>query len=795
MPEQNSSENVFRFVNIRPVTLDQATTTGGIRDESPVGLAAPQAAQRRPEAVRPSLSAPDPESMLRAVRELTALTRPEKLNLPSTGATPNGYEKGVPFSLNELALTRLSAETHAVLAALDLAPEQYPLDALVHAIEAQIPVVPLYPRPITTSAVPNDPPEALPYIKDVGVADLLVVKQHLKAYERVDIAHIENVLIGEKKSRNHRTLERSEDTFTVEKETITEKQTELETANRFELNRETNLTAKRDQQFGFGLTVSGKYGPTIDFTSNLTASSTSSTDESAKSATRYAKDVVERSLERVVERVREEQVRKLIRETEETNLHELQNTTDKHISGVYQFVEKVYDSQVFNYGIRQMFDFMVPEPSSYLWYVESTKSELNLPTPPPKLETLVPTADSINSWNYLSLSARYGVDGIEAPPPNFITVAGAVAHGQDATGSGEEGQPRTVLDKEVAVPAGYRPLRATLRPLALTDNTLTLAVALGHSRVVWRPAGAELMSVGSGQTLASSSSLALALLTDSYPYDASSKLPLHVMAFETNTFSVAVEVVFAITQDAYRNWQIKTYDKLLAAYREAFQRYESSVAELEAKADAEASRTTIRFGAPPSENLKTLKAELKKHCLAIVTRQRFEQFDTVKDGDPPFFGFPEAAEEGSYIRFFEQAFEWDQMQYVFYPYFWARTATWAERFLRADVDEEFRDFLKAGAARVVVPVRPGFEQALAYFLETTKIWNGEGEPPIHSPLYISIITEIQERTGAPQGEVPVGEPWETRIPTPLVILRSEQHLPKWERVAALDWEWEEVQES
>jgi hypothetical protein len=336
-----------------------------------------------------------------------------------------------------------------------------------------------------------------------------------------------------------------------------------------------------------------------------------------------------------------------------------------------------------------------------------------------------------------------------------------------------------------------------LRPLALTDDTLTLAVALGHARVVWRPASNELTNVGSGHALASTSQLDLVLLTDSHPYDAGSKLPLHVMAFETNTFSVAVEVVFVRTDEAYRTWQIKTYDKILNAYREAVQKYEAKVAELQAKAENEAARTTIRFGAPPSENLKTLKAELKKHCLAIITRQRFEHFDAVQDGDPPFFGFPEAATQGSFVRFFEQAFEWDQMQWVFYPYFWGRQAKWAERFLRADVDEDFQEFLKAGAARVVVPARTGFEEALTYYLETGEIWNGAGAPPpIHSPLYVSIITEIRERTGAPQGEIAVGEPWETRIPTPLVILRSEEKLPKWERVGgADDWEWEEVPEA
>ena len=93
-----------------------------------------------------------------------------------------------------------------------------------------------------------------------------------------------------------------------------------------------------------------------------------------------------------------------------------------------------------------------------------------------------------------------------------------------------------------------------------------------------------------------------------------------------------------------------------------------------------------------------------------------------------------------------------------------------------------------------MPVRQGFEVALTHYLETGEIWNGEGEPPvINSPLYVPIITEIQERTGASQGEIAVGDPWPTRLPTPLVILRSEDNLPEWERVDPTGWEWQEVE--
>jgi hypothetical protein len=742
------------------------------------------------EAVALALTSAEP--VYGALEEIAALVHPAFLNLPSdgVGSSPSGR----PFTLNDEGKKRLTDTATDVLDELGLDTATEAVDSIIQALEMALAagVAVGVPPILAKSPPPSDPPEELPYLRDVGVADLLVVKQHLRRYERTDIAHIENVLIGETKSRTHRALERVEETITQERETIRERETELETAERFELNREMARTVQRDQEFGFSLSVSGKYGPSVEFTSNLQGSTSTSTEESVRSATRYAKDIAERSLERVVERVREEQVRRILREEEETNLHELENATNHHISGVYQFLEKVYESQVFNYGIREMFDFMVPEPASYLWYLEGSESELNLPTPPPRLDAYVSDATEITELLYPSLAAVFQAEGIEPPPPRFLITSAAVFHGQDAEGDAEVGKPRSVMNKDLDIPDGYRPYRALLRPLALTDDSLTLAITVGHTRRVWTP-GSGQIDIDDEDHELGAESLDLSLLSESYLHENQGKLPMNVLAFETNSYSVAADVMFMRTDDEYKKWQLKTYDTLAAAYQDLVGRYDATVAELKAEAEAKAVDTTTRFGAPPSQNLKTIKAELKKHCISIVTRQRYEMFDVVQDGDPPYFDFDDAADKGSYTRFFEQAFEWDQMQYVFYPYFWSQAERWSPRFSRQDVDPAFLEFLQAGAARVVVPVRPGFEVALTHYLETLEIWNGEGEPPpINSPLYLPIITEIQERTDAPQGELPVGEPWPTRVPTPLAILRPNDDLPEWERPDPSQWEWEEV---
>ena len=337
-----------------------------------------------------------------------------------------------PFTLTAAGRKLVSAEASAVLKAHGIDLSVTPIDVAVQSLFAAKLALPVkglnWPRPVVVPlpGVTLPPAPAHDLVRPAGVADLLVVKQQIKRYEGAEIAHVENVLIGEKKSRAHRQLERSEETFLSETESTRTRETELETAERFELNRETSRTLENDQKVGFGLTLSGKYGPTVEFSSTFSAEGSSSQQETAKNSSRYAKDVVNRSLERLTERAREVRTRTVIRETEETNLHELNNQTTKHVSGIYQFLDKVYEAQVFNYGIREMFDFMIPEPASFLWYVEQNPTlDLELPPPPEKLDLLCPDPSYVTEDNAFSLAAEFGaaIDGAAAAVPP--------AHGDD----------------------------------------------------------------------------------------------------------------------------------------------------------------------------------------------------------------------------------------------------------------------------------------------------------------------------------------------------------------------------
>ncbi len=108
------------------------------------------------------------------------------------------------------------------------------------------------------------------------------------------------------------------------------------------------------------------------------------------------------------------------------------------------------------------------------------------------------------------------------------------------------------------------------------------------------------------------------------------------------------------------------------------------------------------------------------------------------------------------------------MSYNFYPYFWGAKKDWGELYQSESIDPLFRSFLQSGMARVVVTVKPGFEDAVQFYMSTGKIWNGGEVPVIGDPLYLSLVDEMREPTGEK-----VGKFWLTRIPTSLNILQAQ----------------------
>jgi hypothetical protein len=245
----------------------------------------------------------------------------------------------------------------------------------------------------------------------------------------------------------------------------------------------------------------------------------------------------------------------------------------------------------------------------------------------------------------------------------------------------------------------------------------------------------------------------------------------------TNTwaFTLGIDIDCQLSTGAFTKWQQDVYDTIIETYLRLKSDYDEKMAVRAIQQDP------ARLGRNPIENQRITKEELKKLVLMIFTGSDSIARDSFYASAEPFMQLDKVCENGSWIRFFENAFEWTNLTYVLYSYFWGRHARWNSAIHFTDPDADFAAFLRAGAARVQVPVRPGFEKALVHFLQFGAIWEGNDPPMMNDDLYVPIVDEIAANLGKfdnvgvpyPEGS----QPWEVRVPTDLVLVQNLEEIP------------------
>jgi hypothetical protein len=590
-------------------------------------------------------------------------------------------------------------------------------------------------------------------IRPVGVGDLLIVKEHTLRYEGGELAHVENVLKSEHLSRETRRLERTETTVLQETETTKEEIRDTQTTDRFSLKRETSDTISREASLKGGLSVDQKYGPTVEVKANTDLATSVAIQSATSTAAEFSKDVVARSVSSLVERVLERRTTTTISEFEEKYSHGFENSGpgSENISGFYQWIDKVMQAQIYNYGKRLLFDVTVPEPGTNYILSQTTATNQGQTLEKPPRFTLL--ANEITESNYRGWAALYEVTGLEPPPPPVITISKAY----DAALS--ENPPKAAKSDTVAIEDGYRAKYAVLQRSIGYNEGASFQVIVGSN---FYDAFGHISYLNMAGEVGA--------------------VPLGYLVYNVVLMTLTIEIFCERTETAFAAWQLKTHAAITQGYAAKKQAFDTALTQ------AKAAAGVVISGRNPGFNAQIVTSELRRQSITLLTAQQFEAFGAL-ELSPQGFAQPNLArvkDQMPYVRFFEQAFEWEHMTYVYYPYFWGWKDAWLKHMLLDDVDPKFADFLRAGAVRVVFPVRPGFEAAVVHYLEHGKIWDGGPPPDITGSLYVPIVTEIQASTGAPGDETPVGDPWHYTLPTTLVQLRPHNDLPAWEKV---DEEW------
>jgi hypothetical protein len=588
-------------------------------------------------------------------------------------------------------------------------------------------------------------------VRPLGIGDFRRVEQRICCNVPGEVAHIENVMEGETKERTteHRTSVETFVSTISEEERTTER--DSQTTDRFEMEKEVNRAMEFDLSVDIGVNVAAQYGP-VKITADTKFATSLSTKESDKQATRYAKEVTDKTLERVVTKVREERSTRTIEEFRETNLHRL-TADDHHVVGLYRWVEKKYEAKVVNYGKRLMFEFLVPEPAAFHLYAMTENAGdatagLVKPIDPRTADTVtafgrqpIKSHADITEANYAFWAATY--DAVVEPPPALRVTTSKSYSRADMDQNVQFADSKT----DLAMPAGFEADRFNaffgLHSETHDGGPNWVTIAVGRQ--------SRFATTGSGFS--------------GFLNGEDDLVPVTVMG-RTRMYGLNVEVECTRTPRSLVQWQQKTYRAILDGYAAKLGAYTTALAEAKSQAGVQ-----IR-GSNPLFNRQTESEELEKGCLRLLTSCTHLPSDAVQPGE---YGYPEfdccqALRDGSVVQFFEQLFEWRLLTYAFYPYFWGRKKNWVEIYHVDDVDPLFMSFLKAGFARVVVPVRPGYEGAALRYLADGSIWDGGSAPGIDDPMYVAIENDLKEPVSAVD---PTIEPWEITVPTSLTVLQCE----------------------
>jgi hypothetical protein len=107
---------------------------------------------------------------------------------------------------------------------------------------------------------------------------------------------------------------------------------------------------------------------------------------------------------------------------------------------------------------------------------------------------------------------------------------------------------------------------------------------------------------------------------------------------------------------------------------------------------------------------------------------------------------------GEMVKFVHQAVEWENLLYFLYPYFWGSETVGRDKMLFSHADPEHEKFLRAGYARVVLPVRPGFEVDF-----TTLVEQGALSSIANSP-YLPVAKDIAHFAKTNYAGIPPANP-------------------------------------
>lgn len=511
----------------------------------------------------------------------------------------------------------------------------------------------------------------------------------------------------------------------------------------------TENEVRRSNTLNFGATITGSYGP-VSLTTTVGLNSASEDRKSVKTSMARNREVTEKSSARVRQEHKVSLKIESKQGVDDSSFKTITNITQSAVRIDYYRMMRKWRTDLFRYGLRLTYDITVPTPGVRLWarWLRVAEIDRQLKTP----FQFGWTPDDIHEGMIDAVALELGIL-VEHAPPYQVTPPDVF----DKTpwrGHNEAGN-QTYGTIEFDVPPGYQ-----LASAEFTANYAVWSDLLNFFEIL----------------NASDSSTNGSLASSSLPEHAGRTGHLVVSYVHGGVSQAALRVAFVCIRqlETWIAWQ-KSAWRMLRDAAEA--RHREKMARLQEERD------TLWQGLVGKDTLSLRRLEREEMLRLVLlwlvgpgtqysnAPSAIESIiDQMLAGEVAFFNggpsvvpsatfdglsrpeWEQAMLFGNLVKFIQQAVEWENLVYILYPYFWGSETQGRDKLLFEHADPEHQNFLRAGYCRVVVTVRPGFEEDFVQFVETGSLSGS------YTSIYMTAAEEIAARARTNYAGIPPANP-------------------------------------
>jgi hypothetical protein len=586
-------------------------------------------------------------------------------------------------------------------------------------------------------------------VSPIGRLHLERVEMYPAGVQKGELVFTIPMAPGETVTVSHKEWSTSTSEFEDIVQDFFESYSERGVAEKSDSSMATENEAKHSSSLNFGASLSGEYmGVTL--TTTLGLASTNDERESVKQSMQKSREITEKASARTRKEHKVSVKLEQKKGAEDSSFRTISNTAPTAVRIDYYKMMRKWRTDLYRYGLRQTYDIAIPVPGIRLWAQYQKLEELDQKLRTPLQFGLTPA--EINPANFRIEANRVRAGVPDEPPFQMVEDRQG---GTEFLDEGAADQTR-FGDMSFDVPSGYFLAEASL--------TAHCAVWAGH------PVAFDILNIsdsprpfpGSGTVTSSLPELInrTGHLTVSYAYRNISQA------------SIQIHVTYRRLTATFEAWQRAVWDAVRSA---AEARHQEELVRFQEERDRlfrllngkdtltlrrlereELLRLIMQWLLGPSHPA-VATATVEKTIISLLANERAFQTATTPVTEPTLAAITDDAWSdalvfGEMVKFVHQAVEWENLLYFLYPYFWGSETVGRDKMLFSHPDPEHERFLRAGYARVVLTVRPGFEVDFTHLMEQGSLSG------ISSSPYLAIAEDIAHFAKTNYAGIPPANP-------------------------------------